>query len=75
MGVTLPADLERQVEQEVLSGRYQTSHQLIAEAIRYFFEERDRGRRRLDSLRRIGHAVDEAGLYERVLAPGDFVAF
>ena len=28
-----------------------------------------RGRRRLDAVRRIGRAVDEAGLYERVLVP------
>src|ERR1039458_5600296 len=32
--------------------------------------ERQRAQRRLDALRRIGRAVDEAGLYERVLIPG-----
>ena len=70
MSITLPADLERQVEQELSSGRYASSDQLIAEAVRYFFDERDRGQRRLDSLRRIGQAVDDAGLYERILVPG-----
>jgi len=70
MGVTLPADLERQVEREVSSGRYETSDQLIADAIRYFFDERDRNQRRIDSLRRMGQAVDDAGLYERVSVPG-----
>ena len=70
MGVTLPADLESQVLQEVSSGRYETSDQLIADAVRYFFEERDRNKRRHDSLRRVRQAVDDAGLYERVLVPG-----
>jgi Arc/MetJ-type ribon-helix-helix transcriptional regulator len=70
MEVTLPADLRRQVEQELTSGRYENSDQLIEEAVRYFFDERERGQRRLDALRRIGQAVDEAGLYERVLVPG-----
>ena len=45
MGITLPANLEKRVEQE-----------------------RDRGQHRLDSLRRIGQVVDDAGLYERVLS-------
>ena len=70
MEVTLPADLRRQVEQELTSGRYENSDQLIEEAVRYFFDERERGQRRHDALRRIGQAVDEAGLYERVLVPG-----
>jgi Arc/MetJ-type ribon-helix-helix transcriptional regulator len=70
MEVTLSADLRRQVEQELTSGRYENSDQLIEEAVRYFFDERERGQRRLDALRRIGQAVDEAGLYERVLLPG-----
>lgn len=68
MTVALPVDLEKRVEREVSSGRYDTSAQLIAEAIRYFFEECGRGQR-LDSLRRIGQAVDEVGLYERVALP------
>ncbi len=46
MHVTLPADLSRQVEQELVSGG-------------------------LDALRRIGQAVDQAGLYERVLIPDE----
>jgi len=70
MEITPPADLRRQVEQELTSGRYENSDQLIEEAVRYFFDERERGQRRLDALRRIGQAVDEAGLYERALVPG-----
>ena len=62
-------DLEKRLEQELCSGALETPDQLIEEAIRYFFEERDRGQRKLDSLRRIGQAVDDAGLYEQVLIP------
>lgn len=70
MDVTLPADLKRQVEQELASGRYQSPDQLIEQAVRHFLDERQRAQLRLDALRRIGRAVDEAGLYERVLIPG-----
>ena len=70
MEVTLPADLRKQVEQELASGRYQSRDELIAQAVRHFLDERQRGQRRLEALRRIGQEVDEAGLYERVLIPG-----
>lgn len=70
MDVTLPADLKCQVEQELASGHYQSSDELIEQAVRYFLEDRQRGQRRLDALRRIGQAVDQAGLYERALVPG-----
>jgi len=70
MEVTLPADLKRKVEQELASGRYQSPDELIEQAVRHFFDERQRAQRRLDALRRIGQAVDQAGLYERVLVPG-----
>jgi Arc/MetJ-type ribon-helix-helix transcriptional regulator len=69
MEVTLPADLRKQVEQELASGRYRSSNELIEQAVRSFFDELHRGQRRLDALRRIGQAVDQAGLYERTLAP------
>ena len=70
MEVTLSADLRKQVEQELASGRYQSRDELIEQAVRHFLDERQRGQRRLDALRRIGQAVDEAGLCERVLIPG-----
>lgn len=70
MDVTLPADLRRQVEQELASGRYRSPDELIEQAVRHFLHERQRAQRRLDALRGIGRAVDEAGLYERVLIPG-----
>ena len=69
MEVMLPADLRKQVEQELASGRYKSRDELIELAVRHFLDERQRGQRRLDALRRIGQAVDEAGLYERVLIP------
>jgi Arc/MetJ-type ribon-helix-helix transcriptional regulator len=70
MDVTLPADLTRQVEQELASGRFRSPDELIGQAVRQFLDERRRAQRRLDALRRIGQAVDEAGLYERVSIPG-----
>ncbi len=69
MEVTLPADLRKQVEQELASGRYQSRDELIEQAVRHFLDERQRGQQRLDALRRIGQSVDQAGLYERVLLP------
>ena len=69
MEITLPADLRMQVDQELATGRFQSPDELIEQAIRYFLDERRRGQQRLDSLRRIGQAVDQAGLYERVLIP------
>ena len=70
MDITLPADLTKQVEQELASGRYRSSDERIEEAVRYFLDDTQRGQRRLDALRRVGQAVDHAGLYERVLVPG-----
>ena len=54
MDITLPADLRQQIEQ----------------AVRHFLDDRRRSQRRLDALRRIGDEIDQAGLYERVLVPG-----
>jgi Arc/MetJ-type ribon-helix-helix transcriptional regulator len=69
MDVTLPADLRRQIEQELASGRYQGPDELLEQAVRHFLDERQRAQRRLDALRRIGQAVDQAGLYERASIP------
>ena len=69
MEVTLPADLTKQVEQALASGQFQSPDDLIQEAVRQFLDQRQRGQRRLDALRRIGQAVDEAGMYERALTP------
>jgi Arc/MetJ-type ribon-helix-helix transcriptional regulator len=69
MDVTLPADLKRQVEQELASGLYRGPNELFEQAVRHFLEERRRAQRRIEALRRIGCAVDQAGLYERVSLP------
>lgn len=69
MQVTLPADLRKQVEQEFASGRYRSRDELVEQALRCFLDERQRGQRRLEALRRIGEAVERAGLYERALIP------
>jgi len=69
MDVTLPADLTKQVEQELANGTYRSRDELIELAVRHLFDERQRGQQRLDALRRIGQAVQQAGLYERVLIP------
>ncbi len=66
MEITLPADLTKLVEQELASGHYRSRDELMEQAVRSFF---DPGQQRLDALRRIGQAVDQAGLYERVLTP------
>ncbi len=70
MEVTLPADLTKQVEQEAAKGGFQSRDELFEQAVRHFLDELQRRQRRLDALRRIGQTVDQAGLYERVLVPG-----
>jgi len=70
MDVTLSADLTKQVERELANGNYRSRDELIEQAVRYLLDERQRGQQRLDALRRIGQAVDQAGLYESVLIPG-----
>jgi Arc/MetJ-type ribon-helix-helix transcriptional regulator len=62
-------NLKEQVDQELASGRYERADELIEQAVRHYLDERRRGQRRLDALRRIGQAVDHAGLYEQVLLP------
>jgi hypothetical protein len=69
MDVTLPADL-KQVEQETASCHFLSRDELFLRAIRHFLSECHRDQGRLDALRRIGRAVDQAGLYERALVPG-----
>ena len=69
MDVTLPADLTKQVERELAAGNFRSREELIELAVRHLFDERQRGQQRLNALRRIGQAVDQAGLYDRVLIP------
>ena len=69
MDVSLPAGLTKQLQQEVAAGRYPCTNAAIEQAVRRFLEEQHRGTDRLEALRRIGNAVDRAGLYDRVLLP------
>jgi Arc/MetJ-type ribon-helix-helix transcriptional regulator len=69
MNVTLPADLRAQLEQELASGRCHNTDELIEQAVRHFLDDQQRAQRRLDALRRIGHSVDQAGLFEQVPTP------
>jgi predicted transcriptional regulator len=69
MDVTLPADLREQAEQELASGQDRGPDGLVEQAVRQFFGGRERAQRKLEALRRIGHAIDQAGLYEQVLIP------
>jgi len=71
LNVTLPADLRKQVEQELASGRFHSPDELFEQAVRQFLNAQQRGQQRLEALRRIGQAVDRAGLYERALIPGE----
>ena len=70
MNITLPVELSKQVERELVSGRFQSPGELIEQAVKQFLDDGHRGQRRLESLRRIGDDVDRAGFYERVAVPG-----
>lgn len=62
MEVTLPADLRDQARQELASGPYRGTDDLIEQAIRRLLDESHRGQERLAALRRVGNAVDRAAL-------------
>ena len=47
MEVTLPADSRKQLDQELAGGRYQSRDESIEQAVEHFFDERQRGQRRL----------------------------
>jgi Arc/MetJ-type ribon-helix-helix transcriptional regulator len=70
MEITLPTDLNRQLQLEVANGHFADADQLIAEAVRFFLADRQRRDQQLACLRRVGDAVDGLGLYDRVLLPG-----
>jgi Arc/MetJ-type ribon-helix-helix transcriptional regulator len=67
--ISLPSELTERLQQEVADGHYPSTNAVIEYAVRRFLEEQHRGADRLEALRRIGQAVDQAGLYERVLLP------
>lgn len=71
MTITLSAELSQQVERELVSGRFPSSGALVERAVQQFLDDGLRSQRRLESLRRIGDAVDRAGCYERAFVPGE----
>ncbi|MGA2741258.1 MAG: hypothetical protein ABSG65_27940 [Bryobacteraceae bacterium] len=69
MNVILSPDIEERIENEVSAGRYPDRNRLIEDALRDFLDRRQRDENRVQALRRVAQAVDDAGLYERVLLP------
>jgi Arc/MetJ-type ribon-helix-helix transcriptional regulator len=69
MNVNLAPDIEKRVKRELASGQYRDVSQFVETAVQYFLDQRQLGQQRLQALRRIGQAVDDAGLYEKVLVP------
>ena len=69
MNVNLSPEIEKRVKDELTAGQYQDMNQFFEAAVQCFLDQRQRSERRLNALRRIGQAVDAAGLYERVLVP------
>jgi Arc/MetJ-type ribon-helix-helix transcriptional regulator len=69
MNVILPPTLEERIDRDVSVGRYRDRNQLVEDALRQFLDRRQREESRVRALRRIAQAVDDAGLYERVLPP------
>jgi len=69
MDVNLPADLAAKLQQHLTTGRFPDANALIEQAVRRFLDEEQRSDDRLEALRRVAQAVDDAGLYERILVP------
>jgi Arc/MetJ-type ribon-helix-helix transcriptional regulator len=69
MDVNLSPEIENRVKDEMSAGQYRDLNQFVETAVQYFLDQRQRSQQRLQALRRIGQAVDAAGLYERVLVP------
>jgi len=69
MDVNLSPGIEDRVKDELAAGQYRDVSQFVETAVQYFLDQQQRGQQRLQALRRIGQAVDAAGLYERVVVP------
>ena len=69
MDVNLSPAIENRVKDELAGGQYRDLNQFVETAVQYFLDQQQRSQQRLQALRRIGQAVDAAGLYERVLVP------
>ncbi|MGC9947671.1 MAG: hypothetical protein ABSF64_15005 [Bryobacteraceae bacterium] len=69
MNVNLSPEIEKRVKDELAAGQYRDANQFVETAVQYFLDQCQSRQHRIDALRRIGQAVDDAGLYDRVLAP------
>jgi Arc/MetJ-type ribon-helix-helix transcriptional regulator len=69
MDVNLSPEIENRVKDELAAGQYRDVNQFVETAVQHFLDQRQRSQQRLEALRRIGQAVDDAGLYQRVLVP------
>ena len=69
MNVNLTPEIEKRVKDELAAGQYRDVDQFVETAVQYFLDQSHRSQQRLQALRRIGQAVDNAGLYERTLVP------
>lgn len=69
MEIDLPTDLAQQLQTEVAAGRFPSASAIIEQALRRFLSEEQRGTKTLQALRRIGQAVDDAHVYERIVLP------
>lgn len=69
MEVTLPADLDKQVQHAIRSGKYDSSHQLIEAAVRFLLEESERTERISSAMKSLADSVDAAGLYDQTYIP------
>jgi Arc/MetJ-type ribon-helix-helix transcriptional regulator len=70
MNVNLSPEIEHRVKDELAAGQYRDANQFVEAAVQYFLDQRQRGQQRLQALRRVGQTVNDAGLDERVLIPG-----
>jgi Arc/MetJ-type ribon-helix-helix transcriptional regulator len=69
MNVNLSPETESRVKGELAAGQFTDMTQFVETAVRYFLDRRQRSQQRLQALRGVGQAVDDAGLYDRVLVP------
>jgi Arc/MetJ-type ribon-helix-helix transcriptional regulator len=67
MNVNLSPEIARRVEGELAAGQYRDANQFVDTAVQFYLDRNERNRQRTQALRRVGQAVDDAGLYERCL--------
>ena len=69
MDITVSDALAQRIKRAVASGQYRDASQLAAQAIDRLLDQRQLGLHRVEALRRLGDAVDQAGFYDKVFVP------